>query len=324
VRFHYLPAVAASADTALVVWEDPRAGNADWNIYGRRIQADGTLLDSNTGIPIVTAPNNQGRADVAWDGNQFIAIYEDKRAVTYFMDTRTDIFASRVALSGALLDPAGFAVLNAAVPEIFPDVAGGNGQALLTASVYRDVAPYMAYRLAVRTLDAGTTPPTPTATTTAGPPTPTATNTVAPPGPSPQPTNTRPPKITPTPTSSPAPTATTTPGSADTMHVADLDAASIDNQKSWTAVVTVLVRDSSGNPVSGATVTGGWVNGASGIGSCTTGSSGQCEVSKGGIRKSSVAFTVTSVAHNTLPYDASANADPDGDSNGTTVTIVKP
>jgi hypothetical protein len=88
--------------------------------------------------------------------------------------------------------------------------------------------------------------------------------------------------------------------------------------------VTVLVRDSSGNPVSGAAVTGGWANGASGTGSCTTGSSGQCEVSKGGIRKSSVAFTVTAVAHNTLSYNGSANADPDGDSNGTTITIAKP
>lgn len=329
VRFHYRPAMAASADTALVVWEDPRVSNSDWNIYGRRIQADGTLLDSNTGIPIVTAPNDQGQAALAWDGNQFIVIYEDKRAVTYFMDTRTDIFASRVAQSGALLDPNGFAVLNGAVPEIFPDVAGGNGQALLTASAYRDIAPFMAYRLAMRTLNAGPMPPTPTATNTAGSPTPTATNTVNPPTPVVTVTSTRPPRATKTPavtataTSAP-PTATATPGSAGSMHIVDLDGAGVDNVQSWTAVVTVLVQDSGGNPVSGATVTGNWSSGASGAGSCTTGSSGQCEIGKSNLRRPSVTFTVTSVAHGALSYDAGANADPDGDSNGTTIIIMKP
>lgn len=119
--------------------------------------------------------------------------------------------------------------------------------------------------------------------------------------------------------------ATATTGSL-TMHVADLDGASIANGRLWTARVTILIRTGGGNPVSGSIVSGNWSNGASGAASCTTASSGQCVLSKSGVRKNvnSVTFTVTSVAHNTLSYDASANVDPDGDSNGTTITIGKP
>jgi hypothetical protein len=37
-----------------------------------------------------------------------------------------------------------------------------------------------------------------------------------------------------------------------------------------------------------------------------------------------VTFTVTNVQLSGYPYDASANTDPDGDSNGTVVTVVRP
>jgi len=43
----------------------------------------------------------------------------------------------------------------------------------------------------------------------------------------------------------------------------------------WTATVTVSVRDSNGDPVAGATVSGAWEDGASGSG-CTTGGAGSC------------------------------------------------
>lgn len=49
-------------------------------------------------------------------------------------------------------------------------------------------------------------------------------------------------------------------------------------------------------------------------------------MSIGGIRKnnSSVTFTVEDVAHAELAYDASANTDPDSDSDGTCITVSKP
>ena len=157
----------------------------------------------------------------------------------------------------------------------------------------------------------GTTEPTPTPTPE-NTPTPTST-----------PENT--PTATATPENTPTPTPTSEP-SADTMHVGDLDGTSINNGSTWTANVTITIEDAGHNPVANATVSGSWSNGASGTASCTTGSSGQCTVSVSGIRKrtGSVTFTVDNVSHSTLTYDATANHDPDGDSNGTTITVNKP
>lgn len=114
-------------------------------------------------------------------------------------------------------------------------------------------------------------------------------------------------------------------GGGTTMHVGDLDRASANNGSSWTATVTIRVHDSSHGAVSGAVVSGSWSNGASGAAACTTGSTGACSVSTGGIpkRTSSVLFSVSGVSHS-LNYAPAANHDPDGDSNGTSITVLKP
>ena len=108
------------------------------------------------------------------------------------------------------------------------------------------------------------------------------------------------------------------------MHVGDLDAASTTQPGSWTAIVTVTIHDSSHSPVANAAASGSWSNG--GAGSCTTSGSGQCTVSQSGLpkRTGSVTFTVASVTHATLIYRAADNHDPEGDSNGTSITVSRP
>ena len=87
----------------------------------------------------------------------------------------------------------------------------------------------------------------------------------------------------------------------------------------------ITVHDSGHNSVADATVNGSWSAGASGSNSCVTNSSGQCSITKNNINKnsSSAVFTVDSITHASLAYD-SANHDPDGDSDGTTIIIAKP
>jgi serine protease AprX len=142
------------------------------------------------------------------------------------------------------------------------------------------------------------------------------------------------PTLTPAPTSTPLPTATPiptpTPTAAPTpvpttIHVGDLDGASTRLSKSWTATVTILVHNSNEQPVANAVVSGKWSKGASGTASCTTDTSGQCVVSKTGNKNTttSVTFSITGVTYPTLSYQASSNHDPDGDSNGTTIMIVR-
>jgi Tol biopolymer transport system component/PKD repeat protein len=110
------------------------------------------------------------------------------------------------------------------------------------------------------------------------------------------------------------------------MHVGDLDATTSAGQKNtWSATVTVTVEDSSHNPVANAMVTGSWTGGSTS--SCTTDLSGRCAVSSSGIfGKKSTTFTVSDVtlANASLFYNSTYNHDPDGDSKGTTITVMRP
>jgi hypothetical protein len=78
--------------------------------------------------------------------------------------------------------------------------------------------------------------------------------------------------------------------------------------------------------VLGATVSGTWTAGASGTGECTTDASGTCTVASGDVTKNvaTIAFRVDDVDHATLAYSAVDNCDPDGDSDGTTISVNKP
>ncbi len=118
-------------------------------------------------------------------------------------------------------------------------------------------------------------------------------------------------------------------GTPVTMHVGDLDGSATTATGGWSAIVEITIHDQNHQPLNGATVTGSW--GSSGLLSdtCTTGDlggNGTCIVMLTGIRKGtkSVSFTVTGVTMTGVSYDATANHDPDGDSNGTTITVRKP
>ncbi|UCG24889.1 MAG: choice-of-anchor B family protein [Chloroflexota bacterium] len=113
-----------------------------------------------------------------------------------------------------------------------------------------------------------------------------------------------------------------------TMHVGDLDGSSAAGGRGgkWTATATITVHDSSDALVANATVNGSWSAGANGAGSCVTNGFGQCSITKNNISRNStsVTLTVDSVTHASLVYAAGDNHDPDGDSNGTVIVILKP
>ncbi len=139
------------------------------------------------------------------------------------------------------------------------------------------------------------------------------------PTPTPVPPTPTPVPLTPTPV---PPTPTPVPGAS--LHVGDLDGTAVTNRNRWDATATILVVDASSSPVPGATVTGNWD--VAGSASCTTNSSGLCSVSATRIRTNlnSATFTVSNVTASGYTYDPGANSDPDGDSNGTSITILKP
>ncbi len=118
------------------------------------------------------------------------------------------------------------------------------------------------------------------------------------------------------------------PAALDHIHVGDLDGIRFRNGKTWSATVEITVHDASDNPINGATVTGVWDPAGLASDECTTGNlggNGTCIVLYPSIsrKQGAVTFTVTGVTMPGKTYDAAANHDPDGDSNGTSITVVK-
>jgi subtilisin family serine protease len=110
-------------------------------------------------------------------------------------------------------------------------------------------------------------------------------------------------------------------GSPVKMSVKDLDAVKVLSKSSWKVTVTITVKNASGALVSGAKVDGKLNTTAV---SCTTNTSGQCSVSitlKNTV--TSLTYSVSNLTATGLTYDATGNSDPDGDSNGTIITVVK-
>lgn len=114
---------------------------------------------------------------------------------------------------------------------------------------------------------------------------------------------------------------------AESLHVSDLDQSSEKLPKGrWAALITALVTSDAGEPVADAEVRGVFRQGDWSLAvSCATDEKGLCTVNAGELPKKggSAVFTVDAVTHNSLAYDSSANHDPDGDSDGTVITLSK-
>jgi subtilisin family serine protease len=111
------------------------------------------------------------------------------------------------------------------------------------------------------------------------------------------------------------------------FHVGDLDRSASISGKTWTAKVTIRIEDAGHVALSGAVATGSWSNGSSGSASCTTTANGTCTIQKTKLARATVAsvtFTVTNVTRSGGTYTPAANHDPDGDSNGTTIIVLRP
>ena len=120
-------------------------------------------------------------------------------------------------------------------------------------------------------------------------------------------------------------------GGGTAIHVGDLDGITMVSGSTWGATVEVTVHDAAHQPLNGATVVGTW-NGAGALASntCTTGDlggNGTCIMLAPGLSlktRKSVTFTVTSVTMAGKTYQSSANHDPETDSNGTAIKVMRP
>ncbi len=107
------------------------------------------------------------------------------------------------------------------------------------------------------------------------------------------------------------------------VHVGDLDGSAVNNGSTWMANVEVTVHDETHAAVSGGSVTGQWSNGDPG--QCTLSAAGQCQMMSGPIAKKNgaVSFSISNVSVGGSDYLPGENHDPDGDSDGSTITVAK-
>jgi hypothetical protein len=135
------PAVAFDGTNYLVVWHDGRPGGDPnfWDIYGARVDAAGTVLDT-VGIAICTAPLSQKYPDVAFNGTDYLVVWHDDRS-----GVSLDIYGARVAVDGTVLDPAGFAVTAAPYDQRYPALSSDGTNCLVVWEDARSGGAYDIY-----------------------------------------------------------------------------------------------------------------------------------------------------------------------------------
>jgi hypothetical protein len=116
--YQIYPSVAFDGTNYLVAWEDHRAGYDISDIYGSRVTPGGVVLDPN-GIVISTAERSQESPSVAFDGVNYLVVWQDDRTSRYYWD----LFGSRVSPSGLVLDPNGIAISTAPYYQTYPSLA---------------------------------------------------------------------------------------------------------------------------------------------------------------------------------------------------------
>jgi len=109
------PSIAFDGTTYLVVWQDERSGQHH-DIYGARVDQAGVVLDPS-GIAVSTSANIERYPSVAFDGTNYLVVWEDYRNTS-----NPDIYGARLDQSGVVLDPSGIAVSTAPGRQKFPAI----------------------------------------------------------------------------------------------------------------------------------------------------------------------------------------------------------
>ena len=122
------PAVTFGGGSYMVVWEDYRStSTTNWDIYGARIKISGSVVDTK-GIPISAQFQTEQHPDVAWDGANYMVVWQDYRN---YYSTSYDIYGARVTGAGTVQDKLGLPISVAGGNQQWPKVASGGAGSLV-------------------------------------------------------------------------------------------------------------------------------------------------------------------------------------------------
>jgi len=96
------PSVAFDGFNYFAVWEDSR-GVCGRGIYGARVDVSGAAIDP-CGIKISTSEGDRQRPSVAFDGNHYLVVWEERQGDS------ASIVGVRVSTAGSVLDPGGILI----------------------------------------------------------------------------------------------------------------------------------------------------------------------------------------------------------------------
>ncbi|MCE5198692.1 MAG: hypothetical protein ABFD54_02340 [Armatimonadota bacterium] len=115
--------IAGGSNGYLAVWQDTRSQNGS-DIFGCRLGPNGEVLD-NMGISISTVNGDQIDPSVAWNGQEYLVVWTDKR------ESLSHIYAARVRPTGEVLDPGGILLSGTVANQIAPKVASDTSGCLV-------------------------------------------------------------------------------------------------------------------------------------------------------------------------------------------------
>ncbi|HSN75203.1 MAG TPA: PKD domain-containing protein, partial [Anaerolineae bacterium] len=141
--------LSSNGTTALMVQSEELTSGVETDLLARTIDVNGAVSPMTNLTPWI---GNQYRPRVAWDGANFVVVYQDQRnrnapLLLDYLDARSDLFGMRIAANGTVVDPKGFLFSNSPLAETAPTVAAAGGVSLLAASFMRNEAPLVNYRI---------------------------------------------------------------------------------------------------------------------------------------------------------------------------------
>jgi len=125
----WMAAVAHGSSNYLVVFSRYDDASGRHQLYGRLVTSAGNVVGASE-FPIGPRDQNQLYADVAFDGTNFLVVWQ-QQPFTGSDPPDITVVAARVSETGVVLDPNGFAVSSTGRGSYTPRVAFGHGQYLV-------------------------------------------------------------------------------------------------------------------------------------------------------------------------------------------------
>lgn len=116
----------------------------------RLIDPDGTV---HPYVNLTPWKDDQYRPRVAWDGSQFVLVFQDQKTdlggdwSLEQIDARSDLMGMRITATGTVIDPQGFVFSNSPIGEAFPNVVASGGKTLIAGSLMRNDASFANNRI---------------------------------------------------------------------------------------------------------------------------------------------------------------------------------